>query len=179
MRLTQLSQIFFTSRAMSSSAKTPLAPMAPKGAIEDVWNYPRPPLLQRTPNHLQVIFYPSASPSSPIVIADTTAGYRVCETSHPPTYYLPTDSIQPGVELKRLPKESYCEWKGKATYWSVKILGDNGEEIKERVWSYERPTEGFEEIKGYLSFYASSGRNGKGGQWKCYVDGEEVGVQEG
>lgn len=182
---------------MSTATTSQLAPLAPRGATEDVWSYPRPPLLQRTPNRLQVVYYP-ASGSPPITIADTSSGYRVCETSHPPTYYLPPESVQPGVRVTKTGKESYCEWKGKASYWSVAISNGNGDGegeggndtaktvIKDRVWSYEKPTAGFAEIKGYLSFYASSSAQasrgksqGIGGGWKCFVDGEEVGVQEG
>lgn len=40
-----------------------------------------------------------------------------------------------------------------------------------RIWSYDRPTKGFESIKGHLSFYA--------GPWDCFVDGEKVEPQPG
>lgn len=43
--------------------------------------------------------------------------------------------------------------------------------VKDRIWSYEQPTKGFEDIRGFLSFYA--------GPWKCFVDGEEVLAQPG
>lgn len=39
------------------------------------------------------------------------------------------------------------------------------------MWTYERPTEGFRDIKDHLSFYA--------GPWECYVDGEKVEPQPG
>jgi uncharacterized protein (DUF427 family) len=32
---------------------------------------------------------------APVVIADTTGAYRVLETSHPPTWYLPRAHISP------------------------------------------------------------------------------------
>jgi uncharacterized protein (DUF427 family) len=41
------------------------------------------------------------------VLADTTEGYRVLETSHPPTYYLPVDSIK--LPLTPTSKTSFCE----------------------------------------------------------------------
>lgn len=41
------------------------------------------------------------------VLADTTEGYRVLETSHPPTYYLPPSAIK--VPLQKLSKQTYCE----------------------------------------------------------------------
>ena len=45
---------------------------------ENVWDYPRPPALQKTPKRLRVLM-------SGKEIANTSQGYRVLETSHPPT----------------------------------------------------------------------------------------------
>jgi uncharacterized protein (DUF427 family) len=69
-------------------------------------------------------------------------------------------------------KTSLCEWKGRATYWNIRLL-DTNEEVKGRIWSYESPTPSFKDIKGYLSIYAS------GVPWECYVDDEKVQPQEG
>jgi len=66
------------------------------------------------------------------------------------------------------PKSSFCEWKGHATYYS---FSDNGHVVSDRVWSYNNPTQPFEAVKGYLSFYASP--------WECFVDGEKVESQPG
>ena len=43
--------------------------------------------------------------------------------------------------------------------------------VKDRIWPYENPTEGFKALKGYVSFYA--------GPWECFVDGEEGKPQSG
>lgn len=43
--------------------------------------------------------------------------------------------------------------------------------VRNRAWSYAKPTKGYESIKDYLSFYA--------GPWDCYVDGEKVEPQPG
>lgn len=60
-----------------------------------------------------------------------------------------------------------------ATYYSIsRTLADKSTEtIKDRIWSYNEPTESFKPIAGYLSFYA--------GPWDCYVDGELVTPQPG
>ena len=77
------------------------------------------------------------------------------------------------MTLTQVPnKSSLCEWKGRATYWKLKN-NDTGEEVKNKIWSYESPTSGFKDIKGYLSFYAS------GVPWECFVDDEKVQPQEG
>ncbi|KAI1815611.1 hypothetical protein GGS20DRAFT_576042 [Poronia punctata] len=126
----------------------------------NVQSFPRPPLIEKTPRHLRVIFNGK-------LIADTTDAYWVLETHHPPTYYLPPSSLH--VALKPTTQSSFCEWKGRATYYS---LSDNdGGDVVNRVWSYNNPTEPFKSIAGYLSFYA--------GPWDCYVDGEKVEPQPG
>ncbi|GAB7363020.1 hypothetical protein MBLNU230_g3314t1 [Neophaeotheca triangularis] len=125
-------------------------------------NFPRPPLCEPTKRHLQVKWDGNT-------IADTKEGYWVLETHHPPTYYLPPSSLS--VPLSKTGNNSYCEWKGRATYYSVENPSKKGEFVKNRLWSYDSPTEGFKPIDGYLSFYA--------GPWDCYVDGEKVEAQPG
>ena len=138
-------------RAMSS-ATTKLNPR----------NFPRPPLCERTPRHLQVKW-------NNHVIADTKEAFWVLETHHPPTYYLPLSSMQ--VPLQKNNRSTYCEWKGQATYYDIENPSKPGELIKNRIWSYDKPTKGFESIKGYLCFYA--------GPWDCFVNGERVEPQPG
>ncbi|KAH8793693.1 hypothetical protein F5882DRAFT_459423 [Hyaloscypha sp. PMI_1271] len=134
--------------------------MPPKPKL-NVQNFPRPPLLERTPRHLQVKWHGQT-------IADTKDAYWVLETYHPPTYYIPKSSLS--IPLTRTQKSSFCEWKGWATYYSVTSEGEK-ETVKDRIWSYESPNEAYKEIKGYVSFYA--------GPWECFVDGEEVRPQPG
>ena len=47
---------------------------------ESVWDYPRPPRLEKTKNMIVVEFGG--------ILIETRDAYRVLETSHPPTYYL-------------------------------------------------------------------------------------------
>jgi uncharacterized protein (DUF427 family) len=49
------------------------------------------------------------------MIADTTAGFRVLETSHPPVYYIPLGDIAQRF-LEEAPGASWCEFKGDARY---------------------------------------------------------------
>ena len=53
---------------------------------ESVWDYPRPPRLERTEERLCVIFVGET-------IADAMAGCRVLETSHLQVYYIPPADI--------------------------------------------------------------------------------------
>ena len=51
-------------------------------------------------------------------MARTTASYRVLETSHPPTYYLPRAAFADGA-LRPVAGTTHCEWKGQATYYDL------------------------------------------------------------
>lgn len=132
----------------------------------DPKTFPRPPLLQRITKQLLIKF---PGPHGP-TIATTDRAYWVLETYHPPTYYLPRDSIS--IPLTKTPRQSFCEWKGVATYFSFKTSG--GETVADRAWTYEEPSPGFREIRDFVSFYADAE-----GRWECYVDGEMVEAQPG
>lgn len=133
--------------------------------------FPRPPLLEHTPRHLEIKWHDKT-------IASTTSALWVLETYHPPTYYLPPSALSSAfVSLTPTKHTSFCEWKGRATYYAATLLDaegegkGRGEVVCDRIWSYDSPTEGFKDLKGYLSFYA--------GPWECFVDGERVVAQPG
>jgi len=102
------------------------------------------------------------------VIVDTTQGYRVLETSHPPTYYFPPADVNTEY-LTRNARSSFCEWKGVAAYFDFK--GPNGQTIKSRFFQYPEPSKSFKPITNFFSCYASP--------FKCFVDDEEVSPQPG
>ncbi|SPO24917.1 related to decapping enzyme [Ustilago trichophora] len=145
---------------------------------ENVWNYPRPPALQPTSARLRVIW---VTPSKQeLVIAETTQGYRVLETSHPPTYYFPPSSVKMDLVKPSKARRTMCEWKGMAAYHDLQFSKDQGPIVSGRIWSYPQPTPGFASIKDYLCFYASSQTDPERlGYWKCMVDDDEVKAQEG
>jgi len=113
------------------------------GGQESVWDYPRPPRLEPVKKRLLIRFAGE-------VIAETTRGYRVLETSHPPVYYFPPEDVRSEL-IEPAQGSTHCEWKGRAVYFDVRV----GDRIAERVaYSYPEPTPGFEPITDYLSFYA-------------------------
>src|SRR4051812_34270198 len=80
---------------------------------ESVWDYPRPPRLEDTGKHIEVIF-------NGVKIADTHRARRVLETSSPPVYYIPPEDV--GQEYFTLTERStYCEWKGGASYYTITV----------------------------------------------------------
>ncbi|TNC15233.1 DUF427 domain-containing protein [Methylobacterium terricola] len=111
---------------------------------ESVWDYPRPPRLEPVPERLRVVF-------DGVTIADTVRGWRVLETSHPPSYYLHPDDIRPGV-LVPAGGGSVCEWKGRALYFDVAGPTRRAERV---AWAYPRPTNAFAALAGHVAFYAA------------------------
>jgi len=128
---------------------------------ESVWDYPRPPRLERWAARLRVVF-------AGVTIADTQDGYRVLETSHPPVYYLPPQHVAMQV-LRPAPGRSFCEFKGIAGYWTLEIDGRVSEQA---AWSYQQPTPPFAPIAGHIAFYASRVD-------ACFVGNERVAAQQG
>jgi len=128
---------------------------------ESVWDYPRPPRVEPVSKRLRVIF-------NDVVIADTTRGYRVLETSHPPTYYFPQADIRMDL-LTPTAQRTFCEFKGNASYWTITV-GDRSS--VNAAWMYARPAAGYEAIADHLAFYASRVD-------ACYVDDELAKAQPG
>jgi uncharacterized protein (DUF427 family) len=103
-----------------------------------------------------------------MTIVDSSSAKRVLETSHPPVYYIPKTDIQMQYLVKEK-ESSYCEWKGRAEYYSL-VVGDKRAE--KSAWSYPNPTASFAPIKDHFAFYA-------GPMDACYVDEELVLPQPG
>ncbi len=117
-------------------------PIPPGPGQESVWDYPRPPRLERTSKRIRVV-------ADGVTLADTTRALRVLETSHPPTYYLPPEDVRTAL-LTPAQGSSFCEWKGRAEYHDV-LIGSR--RIERVAWSYPYPTPGFEELRDCLAFY--------------------------
>nr|WP_253276451.1 DUF427 domain-containing protein [Synechococcus sp. PCC 6312] len=128
---------------------------------ESVWDYPRPPRLEAAHHCLLVIF-------NGATIAETQAGYRVLETSHPPVYYFPPQDVKE-VYLRPVHKQTYCEWKSWGSYCDV-VVGEKS--APQACWFYAQTTPAFAPIQNYLAFYA-------GPMDGCYVNGELVTPQPG
>ncbi|NEM91639.1 DUF427 domain-containing protein [Galbitalea soli] len=138
------------------SRSTP-KPVIPGPGQESVWDYPRPPRVERTAKRIVIEL-------GGRVIADTSDAVRVLETSHPPVYYLPREAFASGV-LQPAPGSSVCEFKGEARYLSVGSA-------PRAAWFYPAPRPGFELLAGRVAVYPSA-------MDRCTVDGETVTAQEG
>ncbi|HYO40127.1 MAG TPA: DUF427 domain-containing protein [Nocardioidaceae bacterium] len=102
------------------------------------------------------------------LVARTDRAFRVLETSHPPTYYLPRSCFAAG-SLREAAGGSFCEWKGQASY--LDVLG--GDAIAPRAaWFYASPTAPFAALVDTVALYP-------GAMDRCTVDGELVRAQPG
>ena len=110
--------------------------------IENVWDYPRPPSIELSDERIVVVMEGR-------VIAETTRSYRVCETSHPPTYYLPLRAFADDV-LWAVSGTTMCEWKGVASYFD--IVTEN-RTIAAGAWTYPRPNARFKDLVDHVAIY--------------------------
>ena len=126
-------------------------------AVESVWDYPRPPRVEPTSEHVVIVLDGE-------VVAETREAVRVLETSHPPVYYLPSAAFIAG-SLQPAEGTSFCEFKGVARYLSV-----GGAD--RAAWYYPTPSPGFEELVDRVAVYP-------GAMDSIEVDGERVVPQAG
>ena len=85
------------------------------------------------------------------VIADTRDAIRMVEamegsTVAPVVYYIPRKDVRM-ERLVRTAHQTYCPFKGQASYYSLKDGPENA------VWTYEQPYDEMLAIKEHLAFY--------------------------
>ncbi len=128
--------------------------------IENVQDYPRPPALEPVPQEIIVRLGGQE-------IARTQDALRVLETHHAPTYYIPFEDIR--AERVAAPGRSFCEWKGRARYWTLQA----GDAVARRCgWDYPEPTARFAALKDHMAIYAHAVE-------ACLVGGVAVTPQPG
>jgi len=137
--------------------RRPSFAIVPGSGQESVWDYPRPPAVVADTRTVEVL-----GPDGRVALATKTI--RVCETSHPPSFYLPPESVTEGA-LHVVDGSSHCEWKGRAEY-----VGLSGSDDPVG-WRYPRPYPEFADHAGWVSFYPD--------RVDCFVDGEPVRPQAG
>ncbi|AFM19888.1 hypothetical protein Mycch_5203 [Mycolicibacterium chubuense NBB4] len=136
-------------------------PDTPRPGQESVWDYPRPPRVEEFRGSIVVELGGRK-------IAETDRAWRVLETSHPPTYYLPRESFVDGC-LRDAPGSSWCEWKGQASYFD---LVTPAKTAPKAAWTYRNPTSGFGAIGNAIAVMPASVD-------RCLVNGEVVQPQPG
>ena len=124
---------------------------------ESVWDYPRPPALERSADHVTVTH-------QGILIAESHAPWRILETAHAPAYYLPAVDVRTDL-LRPSATRSVCEYKGPAAYGDL-VLPD-GTTVRDACWWYPKPTGRYAAMAGAICFYPQRVQ-------ACAVNGELV-----
>ena len=140
-------------------ARPPFAVVPGLGQVS-VWDFPRPPRVQ--PDTREVVVRWGG-----IELARSKRCFLVCETAHPPSFYLPWDEVN-RLYFERAQGGSFCEWKGPATYWTL-VNGDD--QLAGQAWSYPQPMAGAEALADCVAFYPTL--------LDCQVDGARVVPQPG
>ena len=96
-------------QARPSFATTPLQGQT------SVWDFPRPPRIAADAREVIVNW-------AGVEVARTCRAVLVLETAHPPSYYLPWNDVSRHL-LASAAGSSFCEWKGRARYWTL-VTGD-------------------------------------------------------
>ena len=122
--------------------RRPAGWIEPELGQESVWDYPRPPRLEPVKALLRVVL-------GGVTIAETAAGLRVLETSHPPNYYFPLADVR-AEALSVDQGSSWCEWKGRANYYVVRG-GDRA--VPRAAWGYADPSPAYRALVGTVAFY--------------------------
>jgi uncharacterized protein (DUF427 family) len=136
--------------------------IAPNGKpVESVWDFPRPPIVERVDWRIRVVH-------GGVTIVDAPHAMRVLETSQAPAYYVAPEFVDRS-HLVEVPRRSMCEWKGAANYADV-VVGER--RAQEACWTYRTPTPSFASIRDHWAFYAQT-------LDECWVDDERVDGNEG
>jgi uncharacterized protein (DUF427 family) len=97
-----------------------------------------------TPNHNRVVVTVAGK-----VIAETRNALTLQESTYPPVQYIPLTDVDQSA-LERTPTQSYCPYKGDASYYSIQVDDDKAVDA---VWEYQDPRPAVAQIKGHVAFY--------------------------
>ncbi len=138
--------------------KRPPFAIEPKKGQRSVWDFPRPPIIEKISKSI-VVKYKGKD------IVDSCDALAVLETASPPTYYIPECDIDMSALVRIHGKTSMCEWKGNAIYWALKTMIN-----RPVAWSYTNPFPEFAALKNHVAFYPQ--------HLECYIDGKRVLAQD-
>ena len=83
------------------------------------------------------------------VVADTRAALTLQESTYPAVQYIPLADVDTSL-LEPTATQSYCPYKGDASYYSIPAGGDKAVDA---IWEYKEPREAVAQIKEHIAFY--------------------------
>lgn len=87
-----------------------------------------------------------------VTVAATDRALSLAEASYPVAQYIPLADVDQSL-LDRTTTQSYCPYKGDASYYSVRT--PDGTVETDIIWAYEHPYPSVAEIAGHVAFYPS------------------------
>jgi uncharacterized protein (DUF427 family) len=87
-----------------------------------------------------------------VTVASTDRALSLAEASYPVVQYIPLEDVDQEL-LQRTATQSYCPYKGDASYYSVTTA--DGATEADIIWTYEEPYDAVKEIAGHVAFYAN------------------------
>lgn len=87
-----------------------------------------------------------------VQVAESDNALSLAEASYPVVQYIPIGDVDQSL-LARTDTQTYCPYKGDASYYSVRT--PDGQTETDLIWTYEQPYEAVAEIAGHVAFYAN------------------------
>jgi uncharacterized protein (DUF427 family) len=84
------------------------------------------------------------------VVADTDHALTLREATYPAVHYIPLSDVVT-ARLKPSDTETYCPFKGDASYYHVATEG--GATVDDVIWFYDKPYPAVGAIAGHVAFY--------------------------
>lgn len=85
-----------------------------------------------------------------VTVAESDSALSLAEASYPVVQYIPLSDVDQSL-LERTGTQTYCPYKGDASYYSVRMPG--GQTETDLIWTYEQPYEAVARIAGHVAFY--------------------------
>jgi uncharacterized protein (DUF427 family) len=82
------------------------------------------------------------------VLAASSRPMLLFETMLPVRYYLPREDLR--AELSPSDTQTYCAYKGRASYWSVTV---GGRVVPDIAWTYQQPLHDAAQVRGLTAFF--------------------------
>ena len=87
-----------------------------------------------------------------VKVAESDNALSLAEASYPVVQYIPIADVDQSL-LVRTDSQTYCPYKGDASYYSVQT--PDGRTETDLIWTYEQPYDAVAEIVGHVAFYAN------------------------
>jgi uncharacterized protein (DUF427 family) len=84
------------------------------------------------------------------VIAETDDALTLQESTYPAVQYIPLSDVA-ATRLKPSDTETYCPFKGDASYYHV--VTEAGVTVDDVIWTYQQPYPAVGQIAGHVAFY--------------------------